>query len=75
MLMIIVIIVNGGLMKISIEKNVVEFVPENREETDSLDSLWKVLIDCVKDSKKLTPIGEYVPEKKLLARFAIEEPK
>lgn len=59
-------------MKISVEKNVVEFVPENTLETEQLETLWNVVVDCVKFNKKLVPIGEFVPQKKLLARFAIE---
>jgi hypothetical protein len=30
------------------------------------------MIDCVKFNKKLVPVGEYIPEKNNLARFAIE---
>ncbi|MCB2181721.1 MAG: hypothetical protein KQH63_06840 [Desulfobulbaceae bacterium] len=59
-------------MKITIDKNVVEFVPENNEETSSLTTLWRVMVDCMKDNKKLEPIGEYVPEKENLARFVLE---
>jgi len=59
-------------MKITIDKNVVEFVPESNEETTDLEQLWGTIVDCVKFNKKLTPIGEYVPQKSNLARFAIE---
>ncbi|MFH1215052.1 MAG: hypothetical protein V1706_00975 [Pseudomonadota bacterium] len=59
-------------MKIAIDKNVVELVPENKEETSSLTSLWRIMIDCMGDNKMLNPIGEYIPEKKNLARFVIE---
>ena len=59
-------------MKISVEKNVVELVPENNNETASLEILWRVIVDCIKESKKLVPIGEYVPSKENLARFVIE---
>ena len=59
-------------MKITIEKNVVEFVPENNAETTSMETLWRILIDCVNETKNLTPIGEYVPTKANLARFVIE---
>jgi hypothetical protein len=59
-------------MKISIDKNVVEFVPDNTLETAELEKLWNVIVDCVKFNKKLVPIGEYVPQKSNLARFAIE---
>ena len=59
-------------MRISIDKNVVELVPENNAETTSLETLWRILIDCVNETKNLTPIGEFVPTKKNLARFVIE---
>ena len=59
-------------MKICIDRNVVELQPENHQETTSLESLWRILIDCVGDSKRLTPIGEYIPTKQNLARFTIE---
>ena len=59
-------------MKIRIEKNIVEVKPESQEETGDLESLWNTIVDCVKFNKKLVPIGEYVPQKSNLARFAIE---
>jgi len=60
-------------MKIKIEKNVVEFVPQNDLETTQLQGLWNTIVDCVKFNKKLVPIGEFVPQKSNLARFSIEE--
>lgn len=62
----------GVFMKISVENNVVELVPESDQETDQLGILWNTMVDCVKFNKKLVPIGEYVPQKSNLARFAIE---
>ena len=59
-------------MKINIEKNLVEFTPENSEETVKLEALWKVIVDCARFSRKLVPVGEYVPQKNDMARFAIE---
>jgi len=59
-------------MKISVEKNVVEFSPESDQETTELETLWNTIVDCVKFNKKLTPIGEFVPQKSNTARFAIE---
>jgi hypothetical protein len=59
-------------MKITIDRNVVEFVPENTAETTSMETLWRILIDCVNETKNLTPIGEFVPIKQNLARFTIE---
>jgi hypothetical protein len=59
-------------MKIKVEKNLVEMVPETDQETKELEALWNTIVDCVKFNKKLTPIGEYVPAKSNLAQFAIE---
>ncbi len=59
-------------MKISVDKNVVEFVPDSEQETAQLVTLWNTIVDCVKFNKKLVPIGEYVPQKSNTARFTIE---
>ena len=59
-------------MKIHIDKNVVEFLPENEQETASLETLWRVVVDCAHENKHLTAIGEYIPMKQNLARFVIE---
>jgi len=59
-------------MKIVVDRNVVEFTPENQQETAELEVLWRVVVDCVKDSKRMSPIGEYVPVKSNKARFVIE---
>ena len=59
-------------MKIRIDKNVVEFVPENPAETADLETLWRVTVDCMKENKKIVPIGEYIPEKENKAQFFIE---
>jgi hypothetical protein len=64
--------IKGGIMKISIEKNLVEFTPENPDETTKLEALWRLMVDCVRFNKKLVPVGEYVSQKDTLARFAIE---
>jgi hypothetical protein len=60
-------------MKISVEQNVVELVPENDRETAELAQLWNTIVDCVKFNKKLVPIGEFVPQKSNRASFAIED--
>ncbi len=39
------------------------FSPENDEEKAKLTAVWKILVDCVGDSRKLVPVGEYVPQK------------
>ena len=59
-------------MKINIEKNLVEFTPERADEKAKLLELWKIVVDCVRFNKKLVAIGEYIPEKNNIARFAIE---
>ena len=59
-------------MKINLEKNLVEFTPENDDETSKLEGLWRMMVDCVRFNKKLVPIGEFVPLKNNMARFAIE---
>jgi hypothetical protein len=60
-------------MKINVEKALVEFTPENDEETAALQKVWDLIVDCVKFNKKLVPVGEFVPIKRNLARFAIED--
>ena len=60
-------------MKINVEKNLVEIIPDSEQETKDLLTLWNTVVDCVKFNKKLVPVGEYVPQKSNLARFAIEE--
>ena len=53
-------------MQINIEKNLVEFTPENADETKKIEALWKIMIDCVRFSKKLVPVGELPsPEKQV----------
>lgn len=59
-------------MKIEVDRNVVEIVPENAQETASLDLLWKVVIDCYGNNKKIVPMGQFVPGHDKLARFHIE---
>ncbi len=59
-------------MKLTVDKNVVEFRPDNAQETTELELLWRVIVDCMKYNKKLVPIGEYVPSNVNMARFVIE---
>ncbi len=59
-------------MKIEVKKNLVEFTPETEGEKKSLETLWKTVVDCVRFSKKLIPVGRYVPAEDTLARFAVE---
>ena len=61
------------IIKIELEKSRVLLTPESDKERAKLEALWKVLIDCVNDSRKLVPIGEYIPEKgSKTASFTIE---
>ena len=60
-------------MKITVDKNLVEMVPENEGETQQMLALWNTIVDCVRFNRKLVPIGEFVPAKFNLARFAIED--
>ena len=50
-------------MKINIEKNLVEFMPENSDETIKLQSLWRMMVDCARSNRNPVPIGEYFPIK------------
>lgn len=59
-------------MKISMDKNVVDFIPENEAETASMEALWRKIVDCTGESKTLAPIGEYIPTKKNQLSFVIE---
>jgi hypothetical protein len=63
----------GGPMRITLDKTLVELKPESPQEVKELDALWKVIIDCVKTNKKLVPIGDYLPGQKEIARFNIED--
>jgi hypothetical protein len=60
-------------MQIKIDENVVEFRPESGTEQKDLESLWNLLVDCVRYNKKLVPMGEYVPIKDQVAQFSVEE--
>lgn len=59
-------------MKIRIDKELVEFTPENASEQVELEALWIKLGNCVGDTKKLQPIGVYVPSENKTAQFHIE---
>jgi hypothetical protein len=60
-------------MKITIDKDLVEFVPESEDETAMMETLWRLMVDCVRFNKKLVPVGEYIPQKTNLARFVVED--
>jgi hypothetical protein len=60
-------------MRIKIEKDLVEFTPEGEDETAMMETLWRLMVDCVRFNKKLVPVGEYIPQKNNLARFVVED--
>ncbi len=60
-------------MKISVDNNVVEISPESDQETAALDVLWKIVIDCYGNNRKLMPMGQFVPGVDNMARFHIED--
>ncbi len=59
-------------MKIRINKDVVEFTPENAAESAELEALWIKMGNCVGNTKSLQPIGVYVPSENKTALFHIE---
>jgi hypothetical protein len=63
------------IMQINIEKNYIELTPERSDERAKLETIWKMMVDCVRFNKKLVPMGEYIPPEKNIARFAIEGEK
>lgn len=59
-------------MKIELEGTLIKMTPENNREKNELNQLWVILIDCVKENKKLVPVGQYLPGMKEVATFNIE---
>lgn len=59
-------------MKIELEGTLIKMTPENEREKNELNQLWTILIDCVKENKKLVPVGQYLPGMKGVATFNIE---
>ncbi len=59
-------------MKIELEGTLIKMTPENDREKNELNQLWTILIDCVKENKKLVPVGQYLPGMKEVATFNIE---
>lgn len=59
-------------MKIELEGTLIKMIPENNREKNELNQLWVILIDCVKENKKLVPVGQYLPGMKEVATFNIE---
>jgi len=59
-------------MKIELEGTLIKMTPENEREKNEINQLWTILIDCVKENKKLVPVGQYLPGMKGVATFNIE---
>ena len=59
-------------MKIRINKDIVEFIPEHAAETAELEALWVKMGNCVGKTKEFQPMGVYVPSEKNVAVFHIE---
>ena len=59
-------------MKIRINKDLVEFIPEHAAETAELEALWIKMGNCIGQTKRLEPIGVYQPSEKNVALFHIE---
>jgi len=59
-------------MDIQLEGSLIRFKPESDKEKEQLNQLWNIIIDCVKENRKLVPVGEYIPGMKEVATFNIE---
>jgi len=59
-------------MNIELEGSLIRFTPESDKEKEQINQLWNIIIDCVKENKKLVPVGEYIPGMKEVATFNIE---
>ena len=59
-------------MKIELEGTLLKMTPENEREKAELNQLWSIIIDCVKENRKLVPVGQYIPGMKEVATFNIE---
>jgi hypothetical protein len=59
-------------MKIELEGTLVKLIPETDREKTEMNQLWTILIDCAQYSRKLVPVGEYLPGMKEVAVFHIE---
>ena len=58
-------------MKIRIDKDVVEMIPEHAAEAAELEALWIKMGNCLGDTKRLQPIGTYVASQDRAALFHI----
>ena len=60
-------------MRIELDGTLVSMTPENDKEKKEINNLWRILIDCVNKTRKLVPVGEYLPGIKEVAVFNIED--
>lgn len=60
-------------MKIELDLTLVRMTPETDAEKKAINDIWRILIDCVNKTRKLVPVGEYIPGIKEVATFNIEE--
>jgi hypothetical protein len=59
-------------MHIALYKNTVTLTPDTPAERVTLQAAWRLLVDCNGTSRRLAPIGEFVPSKNHPAQFVIE---
>ena len=59
-------------MKIRINQDIVEFTPENPAEKTELEALWIKMANCIGKTKRLEPMGTYIPSEDKTATFHIE---
>ncbi len=59
-------------MKIEIEGTLLKMTPESSKEKEDLAKLWNTVVSCIRDNKKLVPVGQYTPGLKETAMFNIE---
>ena len=59
-------------MKIEFEGTLLKMIPESEVEKTEVNHMWTRIIGCVKEGKKLVPVGQYVPGSREIATFNIE---
>ena len=59
-------------MKIRLDRDIAEFIPENHAEATELEALWSKRGNCVGETKRLEPMGVYVKSEQKSAKFHIE---
>ena len=59
-------------MKIRLDQDIVEIIPENAAEATELEALWIKMGNCVGETKRLEPMGVYIKTEHKSAKFHIE---